>query len=391
VTEGGRGFSIVEVVLAMSVVLLVTAGVFSVLNPAQGSFSTQSEVADIEQRLRVASDTLYRDLVMAGAGAYIGTQTGPLTSYFAPILPSRQGAVNDDPPATFRRDTVTLFHVPTTSAQTTISQVIAGTSPELRVHLSPGCPRGQTLCGFAAGMTVVVFDVSGQVGLFRVTDVHGSSASLRANRAGNDSTFPEGAKIAQISSRTYSLKKATSQLVQYDGTTNADVPVVDHVVGLTFDYYGDPQPPRRTGRSLDDPTGPWTTYGPAPPAVTAQIPGRGYPAGENCTFVAVRETHAPRLPVLGGSGTATLVKLTEAQLTDGPWCPDGANVNRFDADLYRVRKLEVTMRVESANAALRGPAGALFRHSGTSSGGGAWLPDQQRTFQVTPRNLNLSR
>ena len=28
-----------------------------------------------------------------------------------------------------------------------------------------------------------------------------------------------------------------------DGSANADVPVVDHVVGLTFEYDGEPQPP----------------------------------------------------------------------------------------------------------------------------------------------------
>ena len=43
---------------------------------------------------------------------------------------------------------------------------------------------------------------------------------------------------------------------------------------------------------------------------------------------------------------------------------------------------------ESANAALRGPASVLFAHGGTSRNGNRWLPDQQITFQVTPRNLD---
>ena len=99
----------------------------------------------------------------------------------------------------------------------------------------------------------------------------------------------------------------------------------------------------------------------------------------------------PRLAdiAFGGSGSQTnaLVQLTSAQLTDGPWCPDGASAKRWDADLLRVRRIGVTLRVESANAALRGPASVLFAHGGTSKSGNKWLPDQQVTFQVSPRNL----
>jgi hypothetical protein len=78
-------------------------------------------------------------------------------------------------------------------------------------------------------------------------------------------------------------------------------------------------------------------------------------------------------------------------LKDGPFCPEDANVNRWDADLLRIRKIEVTLRVQSAVAALRGPQSALFAHGGTSRGGDRWVPDQEIRFQVSPRNLNLGR
>ena len=97
-----------------------------------------------------------------------------------------------------------------------------------------------------------------------------------------------------------------------------------------------------------------------------------------------------RLPVLGGGGT-NLVKLDATNLTDGPWCPDAANPNRWDADLLRVRKVVVTLRVQSAVAALRGPASTLFTVGGTSQKSTAWVPDQEIRFQVTPRNMNLGR
>ena len=98
----------------------------------------------------------------------------------------------------------------------------------------------------------------------------------------------------------------------------------------------------------------------------------------------------PRLATLG-TGNSALVPLTADQLTNGPWCPDASNLNRWDADLLRIRKVGVTLRVEAAANALRGPAGVLFTRGGTSRTGNTWVPDQEIRFQVSPRNLNLGR
>jgi hypothetical protein len=190
------------------------------------------------------------------------------------------------------------------------------------------------------------------------------------------------ARIAAATSRTYYLKSDpptdTFQLVEYSNDGSADAPVVDHVVGLGFQYFGDPDPPT-IRQPLTNPLGPWTTYGPKPPA-----------SGDNCVFVG-NGTPIPRpaLAVLG-PGSA-LVPLSAAMLTDGPWCPDAANPNRFDADLLRIRRIVVTLRVESAAASLRGPAGPLFANPGTSPGGYGLVPDHEIGFDITPRNLNLRR
>ena len=109
-------------------------------------------------------------------------------------------------------------------------------------------------------------------------------------------------------------------MIHYDGTGNVDVPVLDHVVGLAFDY------------------------GIAP-----------------------------------------------AELTDGPWRPDAISADRWDVDLLRIRTIGVTIRLEAALAALRGPAGVLFANSGTATDPHAWLPDQEIRFHVSPRNLSLRR
>ena len=253
------GFSILEMTVALTIMLAATAGVFALVLPSHGSFASQPEAADMQQRMRVAADAISRDLLMAGAGGYV--DRGPLTDRLAPIRPYRAGALRADPPGTFKSDTITVLSMPRSAGAVTVQ----------------------------------------------------SATYWQQN---------------DIATGTY-------QLMFYDGSpSGADVPVVDHVVALSFEYYGDPQP-------LDD---------------------------------------GPRL-----------VKLAAAQLTDGPWCPDDGAADRWDADLIRIRRVAVTLRVEAAVASLRGPASALFTHGGTSRGGHAWVPDIEVRFDISPRNLNLSR
>jgi len=386
------GFSLLEVMVSTAIMLVVTAGIFSVLNPSTGAYSQEPEVADMQQRLRVGTDMLYKDLVMAGAGAYNGSMTGSLAYFFAPVLPYRNGSANDDPAGTFKSNVITLMYVPNTSAQTTLQgKGPSQKSSELAVNQEPQCPNDKPLCGFQEGMQLLIYDDTGNYDTFTVTNVQSNPMFIQHNSdkftyTGYDSAI-HMAKVTQMSSHTYYLKAdaatQTYQLMHYDGGLGPDVPVVDNVVGLNFDYYGDPQPPQ-----VVDPTKLTTSYGPHPPALT-QTYGT-YPAGENCVFQVVGGFQVPRLPVLGAGGN-TLVKLDGTNLTDGPWCPDNANVNRWDADLLRIRKIVVTIRVQAAVASLRGPASALFSVGGTSRKSTAWVPDQEIRFQITPRNMNLGR
>ena len=389
-----EGFSLLEAIIATGLLLLVTASIFAMMHPAQGAFAAEPEVADMQQRLRVAADTLSKDLIMAGAGAYRGLQAGSLGFYFPSVLPFRQGATGDDPAGTFATDRITIIYVPSTTAQTTLGADLSGATTTFTPAVESDCPMdpatGQPakLCGFAQGQTVLVYDDSGSYNLFTITAVTDSTATLTVKKPAdaNSTTFAAGSKIVEASSHTYYLKTDvpanTYQLMHYDGTSNRDVPVVDNVVALEFDYYGDAQPPI-VRKSLSDV--PATTYGPKPSAV-AVAPWGPF---ENCLFSpgAIPE---PKLPVLG-AGTQGLVPLTAAQLTDGPFCPNDTNANRWDADLLRIRRIAVTLRVQTAVAALRGPAGVLFTRSGTSAGGLKWVPDQELHFDISPRNLNLGR
>src|SRR5216110_2827580 len=96
-----QGFSIIEVALALALTLVVAAVVFALLDPAAGAFSVVPEISDMQQRLRVATDALSTNLMMAGAGLRSGKQAGGLQALFAPVLPYRRGAIPNAPAGSF--------------------------------------------------------------------------------------------------------------------------------------------------------------------------------------------------------------------------------------------------------------------------------------------------
>ena len=254
----------------------------------------------------------------------------------------------------------------------------------LQATAEPGCSAGTNLCGFSPGLIVAIYDDTGTFGLFTVAAVADAAAqiTLTARSAHSSSTtFRSGSNVVQVRVHTFTWKSdpatQTFQLMHADGD-GADVPVVDHVVGLAFDYEAEPRPPSLLAGTAG--------YGPSPPPIGVQT--TAYPAGENCAFQIdpVSGEQVSRLPPLA-AGTA-LVPLTAARLSDGPWCPDETDGNRWDADLLRIRAIDVTIRVEAALSALRGPAGVLFTNGGTSNSPGRWAADRQIRFRVSPRNMN---
>ena len=391
-TRPEAGFSLIEVLIATAIMLTITGGVFAILNPSGAMFQAQPEVVDMQQRLRIGVDTLTRDLIMAGAGAYSGTQSGSLTGFFAPIQPSRQGSLAqyDDGPGAYKSDAITLYYVPSTSSQTSISQAMPNQSAELKVNPEPGCPANDNLCGFKEGMSILIYDDTGAYDTMTITQVqNGNAAHLQHNQQGDLSkSYGSSAKVVQVQHHVYFRDAVKRQLMHYDGLATV-TPLLDEVVGLNFEYYADPQPPVMVdGNGLK---GQDVTYGPRPPAIGV-VKG-SWPAGENCAIQMAGGVQQPRLATFGAVGTG-LIKLTQAQMIDGPWCPDAANTNRFDADLLRIKKIRVTLRLQTGNAALRGSlqggSDALFTQAGTGTGA-RLVGDQQVRFDVTPRNLNLNR
>ena len=354
------GFSLTELLISTAIMLTVTGAIFSLMNPAQGNAKAQPEVADVQQRMRVGTESIFKELMMAGAGPYQGAITGSLVNFFAPMLPRRVGDTLADPTrgaGSFKTDVLSFAYIPNTYSQTTISDAMPPNSSELKVN---DCPSGADLsgCGFVEGMEVIIFDNEGHFDTFTITRVQDDAGHLQHRGDDLNYRYEPGAMVTEIVQHTLYLNRATNQLMKYDGHAS-DLPLVDNVVDLRFDYYGDPAPPLLPK--------------PVAPAANCLYDGAG------------NYVNLPTLVANEGS----LSLLTEAQLTDGPFC--GSGDNEFDADLLRVRKVRVTLRVQAASPTLRGSDPAFFRNPGTAQGGDRYVPDYILSFDVTPRNLNLTR
>jgi hypothetical protein len=186
---------------------------------------------------------------------------------------------------------------------------------------------------------------------------HDASALSKAFREEDDG------RVVQVRAVTYYHDPSRHQLRRATGP-RADGPVLDDVVGLSFRYFGDRAPP----------------VSPRPP-----------PGAANCLFDATGVPALGALPPDDGDQ----VELTEASMTDGPWCGTGGGSSAggmvFDADLYRVRRIRVTLRVQANPEWARGRDRALFRRPGTGTAARLLVPDYIITFDVSPRNLDGGR
>lgn len=349
------GFSLVEALLALALTLIVTGAAFALISPAGALAQTQPEAMDMQQRVRVATGALLRDLKMAGAGMSAGPRPGRLIASFAPVLPRRIGSQSPDAATSVRGDAITITYVPPTYAQASIADPVPQTAG-LTINATSSCPMGQTLCGFQTGMTAAVFDSAGHFDLFTLTGVQGTGAQWQIHGAGSGNPYPVGTSVSEVQSYTYYFDAASNQLRQYDGY-QTDVPIADNVVDVAFEYFGDPQPPQQ----------------PRPPLGT-----------ENCLYDADGQWRP--LAILPADGS--LAPLPLSIFADGPWCGSGAT--QFDADLLRVRMIRVSIRVQASRTMFRA-SGASFARAGTARESARYLPDATATFSVSPRNLNVGR
>ena len=192
-----KGFTIIELMIALVISALVTAAVYATFITQQKTYAVQSGVTDMQQNARAALMLMVRDLRMAGADVgssfsvndYAGTAMTASTTV-------TQGT-GDDP------DTIT---------------VVYGSELDTTAFVSAMNSNVVTLTdvsGFSDG-DYISFETVGDV--YQISSVDGTQLQLTLDRAppGNITTVAN-TTLGQTGARAYLTKAITYRLVD-DGT-----------------------------------------------------------------------------------------------------------------------------------------------------------------------------
>lgn len=348
------GFTLVELLVASALVLVAVAAAGGVAVAVQDVWRAGGAQVDLQQRARIAADVLGRALTASGAGPGGGGARGPLLRVMPPVIPRRIGRRAPDPPASVRLDAFSVIAVsPDGEPAVLLLDVPAGAAD---IEIAPAAACDLPACGFRSGTAALIVDGAGAYDVFTVTAVTGSILSLRHHGGGSATGYPAGSPVLLAEVATYYLDAGTRTLRRSDGD-DSDVPLVDEVADLRVEYFGTPSPPRR----------------PQPP-----------PGLANCLYAADGTYHAALMAGLPSAGGSESV-LDPGSFADGPWC--GAGANRYDADVLRIRRVRLTVRLQAPDAAVRGLDPARFRTAGSAARSAGLVPDVSVVVDVTPPNL----
>ena len=115
-------------------------------------------------------------------------------------------------------------------------------SAELKVTTQTNCPPTPRTLRFHTGMEVLIFDDSGNFDTFTITKMQDDAGPPSAPWHGSQLQV-RGRRLHHADGQLHLLSRSpTNQLKRYDGTK--EEALVDNVVDLRFDYFGDPNPPQ---------------------------------------------------------------------------------------------------------------------------------------------------
>ena len=352
------GFSLIEVLASVGLTALAGTAAMGLAHHGAAAALVQPAFADAQQRTRVGSDALFNDLLSAGAGIDAAGD-GTLARFFPPVLPRRLGGPAPDARHIARGDVLSIVSLPPAAPQSKLGGPLAP-GADLPVDTGePRCRHARPLCGFVTSDTALVFDHTGRFTLLELQAIGPSSASARLLHPSVSHVFQAGDPVGRGQVRVYYFDAVQSQLRLADAY-RSDIPLLDDVVGVSFEYLGEPAPPEY----------------PRPPLGVA-----------NCLFDAAGAPISG-LADLRTPGGPTVVPLPLEMLADGPWCGQGGI--EFDADLLRVRRIGIRLRVQAPGASVRG-TGPEFARPGTARSGLRTVPDVAVRIDVSPANLQVSR
>jgi len=375
-----EGFSLVELLVALLVCMLLTGAVAGLMPPARAAFDTVPASIDLHQRARAGLDQLTSVVRSAGANVGAADGLGAFASLMPVVVPMASPEDNGDDG---EFGAVFVVSVVPGGSQGRLDRDQPGRSAVLTLSAAPACPQLSDVCGFRPGVVAAIVDGRGRFDVFVVTATNAATRQLTP-AAPLTMAYPEGSLVVEVNANRFALATqpdGSRSLVRELGTGVAQ-PIVDGVSRLGFVPWGEAGAPEVRWDGLSG----WASYGPPPLSPVLLDPQNELPPGETCATSYVDFEPQTRLATIGERDA--IVTLAPADFQDGPWCTGDTEDGRYDADLYRLRRLDVWLRAEVLSAAFRGPAGLLFGRAGSARDPIRWVPDMTVKISIALRNAS---
>lgn len=225
-----RGFSLIELLVALTIVVLLVASIAVVVPAAHSAFELTPLELDLQQRSRTAIDVIANAIRTSGGNAVAAADFAPLSRLVPRVVLSDQ-----DADGRFTRLKVVAHHA--NAAQGVLDRDQAGPSGALSLAAAR-CPAAATACGFARDASALIADGTGRFDVFTVAAVDAATRRLTGRRSLSQA-YPAGSFVLEVDADTFHLE------AQPDGSRTlvrvtaggAVQPVVDRVSAVWFEPF----------------------------------------------------------------------------------------------------------------------------------------------------------
>ena len=230
---GGQacGFTVVELLIAMTITVLIAGAITGVAPQARAAFDRVPADLDLQQRGRTAIDALSQALRSAGNNVVATESLGALSDLLPVVSVS-----GEDEPGVFTELTVIVPVRDPAQAMLDADQTTPGAAMTLATVY---CPNVRDVCGFTAGSTAIVADGDGHFDVFSIAATNASARQLIPARA-HSRSYSAGSVIVEADRFVFNLRQQPDGSYSLVRTTAAGAvqPVVDFVSGLAFEATG---------------------------------------------------------------------------------------------------------------------------------------------------------
>lgn len=241
-----RGFSLVELLVALAVCAVLSAAVAGMAPAARAAFDAAPAALDLQQRGRTGVDVVAAAIRSAAWASMVPAviplspipdsgETGFEALYvIAPVPNASQGVLDRDQP---------------------------GPHGVLTLAGGPGCPAVQDVCGFTPGAVAVIADGSGRFDVFTVASTNNSRGQITASLA-FPSAYPAGSIVVEVDAQYFRLDDQGdgSRSLVRETAGGATQPIVDNVAAMGIELWHGALPIPLSAADLED--GPFFAGGP---------------------------------------------------------------------------------------------------------------------------------